>query len=98
MSKYKNSPKPPTSRQYRDYFGVLIPMPNVDDLPKIDLKSEIERLQRITKRLVAALIALVLFVPWSAIFFGVTVNLWLGIVVYIMSFIVWKFLKKNNII
>lgn len=98
MSDNIKPPKPPSSRQYKDCLGVLVPIPNAGDLPKVDLKSEIERLQRITKRLVAALIALVLFVPWSAIFFGATVNIWLGIAVYIMSFVVWKFLKKNGII
>lgn len=96
MPQHKSPPKPPSSRIIQE--GVRVVKEQYDKLPKTTLDAEIKRFQKVTRRLLGVLIALVLFVPWSAIFFGVTVNVYLGIAIYITSFFLWRYLKKNKVI
>ena len=65
---------------------------------KEQLEREVNRLRRIIKTLVGLVITIALVFPWSAVFLGAKVGIWLGIVSTIVSLCFVKYLKDKKII
>ena len=65
---------------------------------KRDLIDEIVRLKKLIKTLLGFVITAVIIIPWSAIFLGTKVGVWLGMLSVLISLCIVKFLKDRKIL